>query len=150
MNLTIGASATDPGGSVVSVQFFVGANSAGTATTSPYSVVTNNLPAGGYVLTAVATDNLGARGTSAPVSIAVTTPIRFDTNRVRIAGGTVALAISTTPGLRYALEGSAALTPANWLALGTNTAGSNSMTFSNSTAGITNRFFRARLVPTAP
>ena len=146
-NLTLRASAADPGGSVASVQFFVGANSAGTTTTSPYSVVTNNLPGGAYVLTAVATDNLGAKGTSAPVSISVTTPIRFATNQVRKVGSTLPLTITTTPGLRYALEGSLTIAPSNWVAFSTNTAASNSMTFSNSTSGFTNRFFRARLVP---
>ncbi len=146
-NLIIAASASDPGGNVASVQFFVGANSAGATATSPYSVVTNNLPGGAYVLTAVATDNLGAKGTSAPVSIAVTVPIRFDTNKLRIAGSTLPLTISATPGLRYALEGSLTLFPSNWISFATNTAASNSMTFSNSVTGFTNRFFRARLVP---
>ena len=146
-NLIIRASAADSGGSIASVQFFAGTNSAGSTTTSPYSVVTNGLPGGGYVLTAVATDNLGARGTSAPVSITLTVPIRFDTNKLRIAGNTLPLTISTTPGLRYALEGSLTLVPSNWVSFATNTAASNSMTFSNSMAGITNRFFRARLLP---
>lgn len=145
-NLVIAASASDAGGTIASVQFFVGANSAGIATTSPYSVVTNNLPAGTHVLRAVAMDNLGGRGTSAPVNITITTPIRFDLNRLRIAGNTLPLAISTTPGLRYALEGSVALFPSNWIAFTTNTAVSNSMTFTNSIAGFTNRFFRARLL----
>jgi plastocyanin len=146
-NLAIRASAADPGGSVASVQFFVGGNSAGTTATSPYSVVTNGLPGGGYLLTAVATDNLGARGTSAPVSITVTVPIRFDTNRVRAVGNTFPLTISSTPGLRYALEGSLMVAPSNWVAIATNTAASNSMTFGSSMAGFTNYFFRARLVP---
>ena len=146
-NLVIRASAADPGGSIANVQFFAGTNSAGLTTTSPYSVVTNNLPGGAYVLTAVATDNLGARGTSAPVSITVTVPIRFDPNKLRLAGGALPLTISTTPGLRYAVEGSLTLSPSNWVAFATNTAASNSMTFSNSMAGFTNRFFRARLVP---
>lgn len=146
-NLVIMAGAADPGGSIASVQFFAGTNSAGTTATSPYSVVTNNLPGGGYLLTAVATDNLGARGTSAPVSITVTGPIRFDTNKVRMAGNTLPLTISTTPGLRYALDGSLAVFPSNWISFATNTAVSNSMTFSNSVAGFTNRFFRARVLP---
>ena len=147
VNLFIRASAADPGGSVASVQFFAGPNSAGTTTISPYGVATNNLPGGGYVLTAVATDNLGARGTSAPVSITVTVPIRFETNKLRVAGSALPLTISTTPGLRYALEGSPVVAPSTWVAFATNTAASNSLTFSNSVAGFTNRFFRARLIP---
>ncbi len=146
-NLVLRASAADPGGSVASVQFFVGTNGAGATAASPYSVVTNNLPGGGYVLTAVATDNLGAKETSAPVSITVTVPVRFDANKLRLTGNALPLTISTTPGLRYALEGSLKVSPSNWVAFATNTAASNFMTFSNSMTGFTNRFFRARLVP---
>jgi plastocyanin len=142
-NLVISASAVDMDGSVASVQFFLGTNSAGISTVSPYSVVTNGLSDGEHVLTAVATDNLGARGTSAPVSITVTVPIRFDPHRLRVGSNTLVLTISATPGLRYALDGSTSVFPSNWVAIKTNTAASNSVTFSNATGG----FFRARLVP---
>jgi glucose/arabinose dehydrogenase len=67
-NLTIQATAGDPEGSVTNVQFFDGAASLGNDATSPYSV-TVRLEVGVHTLTAVATDNLGAAGTSAPVVV---------------------------------------------------------------------------------
>jgi glucose/arabinose dehydrogenase len=74
-NFTIGAEASDPDGSVASVQFFDGATSLGTDTTPPYSVTVDLYP-GVHPLTAVATDNLGLMATSAVVSVTVTsTPI---------------------------------------------------------------------------
>lgn len=69
-SIAISATANDPDGTVAQVQFFDGATSLGVATSSPYSVTTV-LAAGGHMLTAVATDNLGATGTSAMVMITV-------------------------------------------------------------------------------
>jgi glucose/arabinose dehydrogenase len=67
-NFTIGASASDSDGSVTNVQFFDGSTLLGNDTTSPYSLSVR--PALGlHTLTAVAYDNLGATGTSAPVNV---------------------------------------------------------------------------------
>jgi plastocyanin len=62
--VVIQATASDPGGSVVSVQFKVGSTAIGTDTTSPYSATNNSVPAGTYTLSAIATDNQGALGTN--------------------------------------------------------------------------------------
>ena len=67
-NLTIRASANDTDGSVTNVQFFDGLVSLGNDPTSPYSI-TARLALGAHTLTAVASDNLGARTTSAPVQV---------------------------------------------------------------------------------
>jgi hypothetical protein len=67
-NLTIRASAEDTDGSVTNVQFFDGLVSLGNDATSPYSV-SARLTIGAHTLTAVATDNLGATATSAPVHV---------------------------------------------------------------------------------
>ncbi|EEF57560.1 Calx-beta domain-containing protein [Pedosphaera parvula] len=80
-NITLFASAFDSDGSVTTVEFFEGANSLGIATNNPLAgSVANpfhlswpNVSAGQYILTAVATDNLGATGTSSPVNITVKT-----------------------------------------------------------------------------
>jgi hypothetical protein len=88
-NIQICASALDPDGSVVTVQFFAGTNSIGTVTNYPivvpvdieagvpinrlFCLTWSNAPVGAFVLTAVATDNGGAMSTSAPVDITVTT-----------------------------------------------------------------------------
>jgi GH18 family chitinase len=70
-SITINATATD-NGSVTKVEFYNGAIKLGEDTSSPYSFTWSNVAAGTYSLTAVATDNEGATGTSAAVSITVT------------------------------------------------------------------------------
>lgn len=61
---TIDANADDTDGTVSQVEFFNGANSLGVATSSPYSVAVNELVAGNYTLSAVATDDGGAKATN--------------------------------------------------------------------------------------
>ena len=82
-NLTIVATATVPSGdSVSSVAFYASGNLLGTATSSPYQFNWQNIPAGVYYLTAVATDAQGNALTSAPITftsdappvVAVSTP----------------------------------------------------------------------------
>jgi hypothetical protein len=74
-NVTLNASASDSDGTVARVEFFAGATLLGTDATSPYSLVWSNVALGAYTLRAVATDNIGATATSAPVSIAVVTNV---------------------------------------------------------------------------
>jgi len=73
-NITISANASDSDGSISRVDFYQGTTLIGTATTSPYTITWNNVVAGGYTLTARATDNLGAITTSNPISISVGSP----------------------------------------------------------------------------
>jgi hypothetical protein len=90
-NVEICASASDPDGSVKTVEFFDNGSSLGVVTNYPYAIplgggleipipiyhslclTWSNAPPGDYTLTAVATDNGGATGTSAPVNITVLT-----------------------------------------------------------------------------
>src|SRR6185369_217791 len=71
-NVTIRASATDDG-TVTNVQFRIGATVLTNKETPPFFAVTNNLPAGNYTLTAIASDNLGAKATNT-VNFSVVTP----------------------------------------------------------------------------
>lgn len=73
-NITITANASDRDGSISRVDFYQGATLVGAATTSPYTITWNNVAAGGYTLTARATDNLGASTTSNSISIIVGSP----------------------------------------------------------------------------
>jgi regulation of enolase protein 1 (concanavalin A-like superfamily) len=73
-SVTITASASDSDGTVGRVDFYSGATLLGTDTSSPFSVTWSNVPAGTYALTARVTDNLGAEGTSASVTIHVSSP----------------------------------------------------------------------------
>jgi regulation of enolase protein 1 (concanavalin A-like superfamily) len=70
-NVTLTASASDADGSVAKVDFYRGSTLIGSDTTSPYSVTWSSAAAGTYSLTAVATDNDGAKRTSAAVGITV-------------------------------------------------------------------------------
>jgi len=71
-NITLAATASDSNGSVTNVEFFrEGTIKLGEDASSPYSFTWSNAPAGTYVLTAKATDNLGATAVSVPKSITV-------------------------------------------------------------------------------
>jgi len=77
------ANASDADGpqTVETVEFFDGTNSLGIATNfpvaspiGPFHLIWSNAPPGIHVLTAVATDDHGATGTSAPVNITIFSP----------------------------------------------------------------------------
>ncbi|HXI54287.1 MAG TPA: Ig-like domain-containing protein [Candidatus Saccharimonadales bacterium] len=72
-SFSLGATASDGDGSVSQVQFFNGGTSLSVDTTSPYSVAVSSLAAGSYTLSAVATDNQGAKATNS-VGIVVNNP----------------------------------------------------------------------------
>jgi len=76
-DIVINADASDSDGSVVSVEFFEGANSLGVDTDSSdgWSFNWNAAPQGTYVLTAVATDNSQATTTSGAINISVSDPV---------------------------------------------------------------------------
>jgi hypothetical protein len=71
-NITITATASDSDGTIDHVDFLAGTTVIGTSGTAPYSFTWLSVAAGTYSLTARATDNLGAPGTSTAVSITVT------------------------------------------------------------------------------
>lgn len=70
--INIEATASDSDGSVTNVAFYNNGTKLADDTVAPYSFTWSPVPAGGYQLRAVATDNLGVSSTSAPVSISVT------------------------------------------------------------------------------
>jgi hypothetical protein len=92
--ITIDATAADADGTVQKVEFFANGLSIGTDTTSPYSIAWNVATAGGYELTAVATDDDNASTTSTGVSITVS-PSTERLNVALAANGGVATASST-------------------------------------------------------
>ncbi len=71
--VAITATASDPDGAIVEVEFLADGAVLASDGSSPYSYSWNNVPAGSYTLTARATDNGGASTVSAPVRITVTT-----------------------------------------------------------------------------
>ncbi len=71
-NIPIRANASDPDGNIVRVEFFRSPNiKLGEDTLSPFTFDWNGVGSGNYQLTAVATDNLNGRGTSAVVNVSV-------------------------------------------------------------------------------
>jgi chitinase len=73
-SITINANASDTSpGTVSKVDFYNGTTLLGTDTSSPYSFAWTNVAAGTYSLTTKATDNQGAVGTSAAISVTVNT-----------------------------------------------------------------------------
>jgi RHS repeat-associated protein len=71
-SIQLTATASDSDGTIQKVEFFHGGtNLIATITTAPYTFAWTGVAQGSYTLTAVATDNLNATTTSAPVTIAV-------------------------------------------------------------------------------
>ena len=73
--IALGATALDPDGSIVSVEFFAGTTRLFTRTAAPYSGSWSNVAAGTYQLSAVATDSQGTATRSASISVTVRQPI---------------------------------------------------------------------------
>ncbi|MDD5687363.1 MAG: chitobiase/beta-hexosaminidase C-terminal domain-containing protein [Elusimicrobia bacterium] len=69
--VTINATATDSDGTISKVDFYAGVTLVGTDTTLPYSCTWTPTVAGSYNLTAVATDDGNATGTSSVIAITV-------------------------------------------------------------------------------
>jgi regulation of enolase protein 1 (concanavalin A-like superfamily) len=70
-SIALGATASDPDGSVARVDFYSGSNLLGSDTTSPFTFNVSNVAAGTYNLSARATDDAGASATSSAVAVSV-------------------------------------------------------------------------------
>jgi hypothetical protein len=87
-NVMLTASATDPDGSILKVEFYRGGTTlVGTATTAPYQFIWTSVPAGTYSLTAKAYDNRNGTATSAAVSISVVNNLAPNVSLVAPAAG---------------------------------------------------------------
>jgi hypothetical protein len=73
--ISLGASASDSDGTINQVEFYDGGTFISSVTNAPYTLSWSNVTVAVHVLTAQAIDNLGARGTSGPVSITVQTAL---------------------------------------------------------------------------
>ncbi|MBA2259336.1 MAG: S8 family serine peptidase [Acidobacteria bacterium] len=97
-SIPVSATATDPDGTVARVDFYANGTSIGSDTTAPFALEWSGVAAGTYALTALATDNLGATGTSAAVTITVQPAGGARTNVALASNGGVATASSTYTG----------------------------------------------------
>lgn len=73
-NVVFNANANDSDGSIVQVEFIQNGLVLGATNVAPHSFNWTGVPAGGYTLSAKATDNRGGSAVSAPVSITVSPP----------------------------------------------------------------------------
>lgn len=142
--VTIGASASDVNGTVTNVDFFVNGALIGNSTLAPFRATANGLANGSYQLTAVASDNSGAKQTN-QISVSVTT-ITLSAPGFG-AGQFQFTATGVTAGKTNIVQGSALLN-FDWISLATNVATANSAIFTGLDA--TNfgfRFFRLIQLP---
>ena len=143
--LQLSATASDSDGTITNVQFFQGTTSLGSKTVSPYSLWASNLAAGGYVFSAVASDNTGLKATNG-VSISVVTPNPIVlSNPQKQSGSQFSFNYTATPGLRYVIERSG--TPSSFTSLKTNTASGSSVTFTDNAPVLNNNFYRVGRLP---
>ena len=128
-NVRIAANASVSGGSVTNVQFFANGSSVGSVTGTPFTLTADNLSAGAYVLTAVATAS-GISATSSVVNISVVTPVTTTlSNNYAFTGANFQFSYSANVGLSYVVQVATNLASPNWIPLATNMAASNPVVF---------------------
>jgi plastocyanin len=146
-NVTIRATASDSDGSVTNVQFRVGSMVIGNSTAAPYAATTNNLPAGSYTLSAVASDNNGAMTTNS-VAVTVVTPAAVLLSSFQwLNPSNFRFTYTANAGLRYVVQRSTDLTSSIWTSLNTNTAAGSSVNFTNSNVPSSPAYYRVGRLP---
>jgi glucose/arabinose dehydrogenase/regulation of enolase protein 1 (concanavalin A-like superfamily) len=83
-NISLLATTTDDLNSVTNVSFFREITPLGQDSAAPFGFTWNNAPAGTFTLRATATDNFGASGTSAPVTINILAPLGLNAYTVKV------------------------------------------------------------------
>ena len=104
-NIPLAASARDPDGTVVKVEYFVaGTTKIGESTNAPtFGFTWTNAPAGRHDLSAMATDNEGGTGVSAAVSLTIRARLQSSSQsggqiQLQWAGGGTLQSASNVPG----------------------------------------------------
>lgn len=145
-NVTIKASASDTDGTVTNVQFLVGSIVLTNTAAVPFSAVTNNLAAGNYTLSAIASDNNGVKSTNA-VAISVVTPLPLAINAPQLSSASFQFSFAANIGLSYVVQWSTNLTSPNWIPIFTSTAASNPVVFVDNHATNSPGFYRVGRLP---
>ena len=143
-NVNIAADATVSSGTVTNVQFFANNVLLGAAPAAPFSFKANNLAAGAYALTAVATA-AGISATSAVVNVTVVNPATTSISGVTVTRDQLSFNYSASPGLNYVIQSSSNLV--NWVPLMTNVASGGTVSFSNSVNSAAAKFYRVGRLP---
>lgn len=144
-NVLVQAGVTNGSGTVTNVQFLAGATVLANVTSSPFSTTANNLTAGNYALTAVASDNNGLSTTNS-VNISVVTPVTVSlTNVFKLSGTNFQFKYFANIGLDYLVQRSTNLSL--WIPIATNIATSNLVVFTDSNAINSLNFYRVGRLP---
>jgi len=145
-SVTIRASATDSDGSVTNVQFLVGTGIVGNVPTAPFFSVTNLSNAGSYTLTAIVSDDLGAKNTNS-VSISVVNPVAVTlTNAAGVFSTNFQFRYAADIGLNYVIQRSTNVA-GSWISIVTNIAASNPVVFVDTHATNNGAFYRVGRMP---
>jgi plastocyanin len=143
--VSISAKASDTDGSVTNVLFSQGTTSLGNVQNSPYLVTVQNLAAGEYTFSAVASDNGGLHTTNAiTVHVVAHAPIALS-GLQRLSPTGFQFSYSAVSGLRYVVQRSGDLT--HWTALTTNIAKSSSEIFLDQSTSANPGFYRVGQLP---
>jgi hypothetical protein len=108
------------------------------------STVTN-LSAGDYLISAIATDNGGAKATNA-ITLHIVTPVPIVLSQTqRLSSGDFQFNYSANPGLKYVVQRSADFS--HWIPIATNTATAGDQMFRDQDTTGTSGFYRVGLLP---
>jgi plastocyanin len=145
-NLNIQASATISSGTVTNVQFLIGSTVLANKTAAPFSTVTNNLAAGTYKLSAIASGSDGLTATNS-VTISVVTPAPLTATAPAISSsGSFQFSYSATVGLTYVVQVSTNLL-SGWTSLATNTPTTSLVLFTAPASSANGSFYRVEQLP---
>ena len=115
-------------------------------TAAPFFAVTNSLAAGNYTLSAIASDNLGAKATNT-TSLSVVTPLALTSSSPQLSAAGFRLNYAANTGLTYVVQRAINLIVPNWISIITNTAASNPMVFVDTHATDSPGFYRVGRLP---
>ena len=114
-NVPLAATASDPGGRVVRVEFVGDGALLGTRTNAPFTFTWSNVPEGAHTAYARAIDDQGVTNRSTPVTFGVVTPPRL-MDATRLPDGRFQMTFPTRAGLSYQVQFSENLV--NWFNAG--------------------------------
>ncbi len=138
------AIASDTDGSVAKVEFFDGDVKLGETTVSPFGLLWRNPDFGPHILSARATDNLGATTTSAAVNISVI-QLALGVPTFTVGNGTMQFQFPGQNGTSFVIDASSDLR--HWDPISTNVVVNGQVQFTDPLPTQDKRFYRVRIWP---
>jgi uncharacterized protein (TIGR03118 family) len=146
-NITLRATAADSDGAVTNVQFLAGSTVLTNQTTPLFAAAANNLAAGNYTFSAIASDNAGLTATNS-VNISVVNPVATSLSSSAVISGTnFQFSYLVNTGLTYVVQRSTDLASPNWITIVTSVAASNPVVFVDTSATNSPNFYRVGRMP---